>query len=108
MAEAVSVDRPGDANLDGEVDGSDYSLIDAGYSSAGLLTGWYHGDFNYDGVIDGSDYTLIDNAFNNQGAGLSSAAVVAESTAQTAAVPEPGESFLVAGIAALARRRRGV
>jgi uncharacterized delta-60 repeat protein len=54
----------GDANLDGHVDGSDYSLIDNGYLTH--ATGWSNGDFNYDGVIDGSDYTLIDNAFNTQ------------------------------------------
>ena len=63
----------GDANLDGKVDGSDYSLIDSGYLT--LATGWQNGDFNYDGVINGSDYTLIDNAFNTQGAAL--AAMVA-------------------------------
>ena len=68
----------GDANLDGKVDGSDYSRIDSGYLS--LATGWSNGDFNYDGLIDGSDYTLIDNAFNTQGA--SQAAIV--SLAKTA------------------------
>jgi hypothetical protein len=72
----------GDANLDGKVDGSDYSLID--YSSLsqssgppgggswgsanGPTNGFHDGDFNYDGAVDGSDYTLIDNAFNTQGA----------------------------------------
>ena len=66
----------GDANLDGKVDGSDYSRIDSVYvnnqTNAGpLLTGWQNGDFNYDGVINGSDYTLIDNGFNTQGAVLS-------------------------------------
>ena len=58
----------GDANLDGKVDGSDYSRIDSAYLTP--ATGWFNGDFNYDGVIDGSDYTLIDNAFNTQGANL--------------------------------------
>jgi autotransporter-associated beta strand protein len=88
----------GDANLDGKVDGSDYSRIDNGYLSHGSLTGWFNGDFNYDGVINGSDYTLIDNAFNTQGAavGASIASSPAELSAQvvgTAAavtVPEPG------------------
>jgi len=61
----------GDANLDGVVDGSDYSRIDNGYLSNGALSGWFNGDFNYDNVINGSDYTLIDNAFNSQGAQLS-------------------------------------
>ena len=51
----------GDTNLDGHVDGSDYSRIDNG--SLNKLTGWANGDFNYDGVVNGSDYTLIDNAF---------------------------------------------
>jgi Fibronectin type III domain len=58
----------GDANLSGNVDGTDYSLIDAGFGSSGSLKGWQNGDFNYDGSIDGSDYSLIDNAFNQQGA----------------------------------------
>ncbi len=58
----------GDANLDGQVDGSDYSRIDNGYLTH--ATGWNNGDFNYDGSIDGSDYTLIDNAFNTQGPGI--------------------------------------
>jgi autotransporter-associated beta strand protein len=89
----------GDANLDGKVDGSDYSLIDAGYASHGQLTGWLNGDFNYDGVIDGSDYALIDNDFNNQGAALSSSAQTAGIVAASAAVPEPGHLFLAAGLA---------
>jgi hypothetical protein len=59
----------GDANLDGTVDGSDYSKIDYGFINH--LTGWSNGDFNYDGVVDGSDYTLIDNAFNSEGTNLS-------------------------------------
>jgi fibronectin-binding autotransporter adhesin len=100
----------GDANLDGTVDGSDYSRIDSGFLSQ--LTGWYNGDFNYDGVINGSDYTLIDNAYNTQGASL--AAAIAGPTAQIAggssasAVPEPAALSLL-GLSAmglLSRRRR--
>ena len=100
----------GDANLDGKVDASDYSLIDSGYLTQ--ATGWYNGDFNYDGVINGSDYTLIDNAFNTQGAVLASetaspsAGIDAE--IGTSAVPEPA-TFGLGGIAALGllgRRRR--
>ncbi len=58
----------GDGNLDGVVDGSDYTLIDAAFGTP--TTGWQNGDFNFDNLIDGSDYTLIDNAFNTQGAAL--------------------------------------
>ena len=91
----------GDANLDGKVDGSDYSLIDNAYladqSSPGSYSGWQNGDFNYDGVVDGSDYTLIDNAFNSQAVQIASliASPSAIATAQiaggsgTSAVPEP-------------------
>jgi fibronectin-binding autotransporter adhesin len=102
----------GDANLDGKVDGSDYSLIDAGYASQKTgtkLSGWYNGDFNYDGTVDGSDYALIDNAFNNQGAPAVSQALTASSTAQVAgptAVPEPASLGILAVAAGLGSRRR--
>jgi hypothetical protein len=55
----------GDTNLDGKVDGSDYSNIDYGYGNS--KTGWFNGDVDYDGVVDGSDYSYMDNVFNNQG-----------------------------------------
>jgi fibronectin-binding autotransporter adhesin len=100
----------GDTNLDGEVDGSDYSRIDNGFIND--LTGWSNGDFNYDGVINGSDYTLIDNAFNTQGASL--AAEIGSPTAQIAgtgaagsSVPEPvSVGMLTLGAAGLLGRRR--
>jgi fibronectin-binding autotransporter adhesin len=104
----------GDANLDGVVDGSDYSRIDNGFLNH--LTGWVNGDFNYDGVVDGSDYTLIDNAFNSQGASLASeiASPSAIATAELAAgagsssVPEPASLGLLGiGAVGLLGRRAG-
>ena len=101
----------GDANLDGKVDGSDYSRIDNGYLKN--LTGWNNGDFDYDGVINGSDYTLIDNAFNTQGAALSAslAGPTADVTAEivgSGAVPEPSTLILLGatGAGLLGRSRR--
>jgi len=103
----------GDTNLDGKVDGSDYSRIDTAFTAdktnPTAATGWFNGDFNYDGVIDGSDYTLIDNAFNTQGAQLSASVSdpSASIAAETAAVPEPATLGALAaiGVSMLSRRR---
>jgi autotransporter-associated beta strand protein/probable HAF family extracellular repeat protein len=109
----------GDTNLDGVVDGSDYSRIDAAYvnnsnTRNAPMTGWFNGDFNYDGVINGSDYTLIDNAFNSQSSVLPGAQLppLVEATAQiesSSAVPEPASVAMMtlAGLAMLRRRRVG-
>lgn len=59
----------GDANLDGRVDGSDYSLIDNGTLTG--ASGWSDGNFNYDASVDAADYTLIDNVFAAQPAAAS-------------------------------------
>jgi autotransporter-associated beta strand protein len=106
----------GDTNLDGKVDASDYSRIDAAFlanqSAPGTYSGWYNGDFNYDGVINGSDYTLMDNAFNTQGALIASEiAPNAVATAEiapsgTSAVPEPTSLGLLGiGVVGLLGRR---
>jgi uncharacterized repeat protein (TIGR03803 family) len=95
----------GDANLDGKVDGSDYSLIDAGYLSQGALTGWFYGDFNYDGVIDGSDYALIDNSFNRQGSAITASLDAIPTTmidVAPAGVPEPAMPAAVTVVAVIA------
>ncbi len=79
----------GDANLDGFVDGSDYTKIDTAFGTAAAKI-WSNGDFNYDTKIDGSDYTLIDNAFNTQGAKVATPAtqIASASTAKfSTAIP---------------------
>ncbi len=99
----------GDANLDGVVNGSDYTLIDNGFNNQ--LTGWRNGDFNYDGVVNGDDYTLIDNAFNTQGAPLMAQAQkmiagdTALITAANSSVPEPASLAAAMGIGLLLTRR---
>ncbi len=53
----------GDANLDGVVDGADFSILAANYANpitAPVLgqntDGWDQGDFNYDGIVNGADF----------------------------------------------------
>jgi hypothetical protein len=90
----------GDTNLDGKVDGSDYSNIDNSYISENFqngvpqnpISGWSNGDLNYDGVVDGSDYTLIDNAFNTQGSSLGGASPDAKVASLIAASPAAGRN----------------
>jgi hypothetical protein len=103
----------GDADLSGKVDGTDYSMIDVGFNSHGVKTGWQNGDFNYDGKIDGSDYSLIDNAFNLQGShGLASpmnqtAIPTAQFADLPASVPEPSATLalFVLGFGLVRRRK---
>jgi hypothetical protein len=61
---AAIVAIPGDADLNGLVDGDDYAHIDFGFNTG--ATGWENGDFDGNGVIDGDDYALIDFSFNTQ------------------------------------------
>ncbi len=81
----------GDSNLDGIVDGSDYALIDTGFTAGGALGGWVFGDYDYSGTVDGSDYALIDTGF----------------ISQTGALPEPTTLGLLGlGAMGMLRRRR--
>ncbi len=79
----------GDSNLDGQVDGSDYALIDTGFTSMGSLGGWVFGDYDYSGTVDGSDYALIDTGF----------------ISQTGVLPEPASLSLI-GLASMSFLRR--
>ena len=79
----------GDANLDGCVDGLDYSHWSLHYLAAG---GWREGDFNADAFTDGLDY----NAWSlNYQAGC-----------DVAAVPEPACALLILLVSPAILRRR--
>src|SRR5205823_1786138 len=81
----------GDANLSGDVNSTDYFLIDNGFLNN--RSGWINGDFDFSGTINSTDYFLIDNAFLNQGGALTPE----QGFAGVNAVPEPAATALVAG-----------
>ena len=92
----------GDADLNGQVNSSDYFQIDTGF--LGTRSGWINGDFDYDGTIGSNDYFLIDSAFLAQGSTVLSPG----SSAGVTAVPEPGTvlGFLAAGVVWGSRSRK--
>ncbi len=67
---------PGDANLDGNVDGSDFIIWNSHKFTS--IAAWCSGDVNADGAVDGSDFIIW-----NSHKFTSSDAVIS-------AVPEPG------------------
>ena len=79
----------GDANLDGNVNGADYTLWADHYKLPG---DWGDGDFTGDGAVDGADYTIWADHFDDGGA----------------SVPEPAAVALIClgGLARLLPRRR--
>jgi hypothetical protein len=107
----------GDTNLDGVVDGSDFTTLvtNLGKSVSG---GWQDGDFTYDGIVTGTDFSLLASNFGKTANGTSVvlpssdwAALDAYEAANGLAIsniPEPASTGLlaVAGLRFLTRRRR--
>jgi hypothetical protein len=65
----------GDANLDGKVDASDFSLFAPHFGT--IVSSWDQGDFNYDGKVDASDFSLFAPNFGLQADGADEAAPLA-------------------------------
>ena len=90
----------GDANLDGQVTGDDYTIIDSNLDTTPATgLGWLSGDMNLDGLVTGDDYTVIDS---NLGSGTGNPLAPSQ---WTNPVPEPTAVALVA-IGLLSTRRR--
>jgi hypothetical protein len=92
----------GDVNLDGQVTGDDYTIVDSNLNTSppvGLE--WLSGDANLDGIVTGDDYTTIDS---NLGLGTGNPL----SANSLGAVPEPGVTLIaaVSGLGIGMRRRR--
>jgi hypothetical protein len=77
----------GDLNLDGVVNGSDFSLFAAHFGHT-VTGGWEHGDFDYTGVVNGIDFSLLDANFGKTASVISPAAQLAAATSETSRVPE--------------------
>jgi autotransporter-associated beta strand protein len=109
----------GDANLDGTVNGSDFSILAANFGLGS--TNWDQGNFLFSSSVNGSDFSALAANFGQGDDGADAdiapsdvAALNAFAAANNlpiptiAAVPEPaaGAILLFAGVNALSRRRR--
>jgi len=110
----------GDANLDGTVNGSDFSILAANFGLG--VTNWDQGNFLYGSSVNGSDFSALAANFGQGDSGADMSITQADIQALDAfaianglpvptinVVPEPASAGLLAGgvLGILARRRRG-
>jgi hypothetical protein len=61
--ELVTSAFPGDANLDGKVDFTDFVAISTHFLANDI--NWDHGNFNYDGAVDFNDFVILSTNFGD-------------------------------------------
>ena len=108
----------GDANLDGKVNGTDFTLMATHFNDA-VINGWDAGDFNYSGTVNGNDFVLLADNFNlyastsaTSADDLSALDDFAQSNSiSLTSVPEPSAVMLATAVSILPlsrrKRRRG-
>jgi hypothetical protein len=102
----------GDANLDGKVNGTDFTLMAANFNDS-VTHGWDKGDFNYSGTVDGDDFVLLADNFNDFASQSDIAALdqfAAQNGISLANVPEPASAAfaMLAMAGTLIRRRKPI
>jgi len=87
----------GDANLDGKVNGADFTLMASNFNDS-VTAGWDKGDFNYDGAVNGNDFVLMAANFN-QFAQIAVPAVasVTQALASTSSTPATATTVAATG-----------
>jgi hypothetical protein len=98
----------GDANLDGTVNGDDFSQFSHNLGQSGMS--WDDGDFNYDGTVNSEDFASFSHNLGQTDSLASPTAGVLEAAngISLANVPEPASIGLLAlgVVGVLAQRRR--
>lgn len=108
----------GDANLDGVVNGSDFSILAANFGQG--VTNWDQGNFLFTPAVNGSDFSALATNFGQGDSGAAASVSAADIAALDSfavanglplpvirAVPEPGAISLIAVGTGLLVRRRG-
>ncbi len=99
----VRFTRYGDANLDGQVNLTDFNRLASNFGSTSAI--WTQGDFNYDGLVNLADFNRLASNFGQSAAG--SEVTPEDWAALASAVPEPATAVLaLVPVLMLHRRRR--
>jgi hypothetical protein len=111
----LSMGNPGDADLDGDVDGNDVGVWAVNFTGSGGSTSktWDQGDWDYDGDVDGNDVGHWAVNFTGSGGGVlnipdaAPGAIAMLEAMGFTVVPEPtGAAFALGTLACVAMRRR--
>jgi prepilin-type processing-associated H-X9-DG protein/prepilin-type N-terminal cleavage/methylation domain-containing protein len=98
----------GDANLDGVVNGSDFSILASNFGQG--VTNWDQGNFLFTSSVNGSDFSVLAANFGQGSAAPADRAALeafAAANGLVAELPEPGGVALVAiGVLGVMRRKR--